>query len=158
RPRVASPTGTVIGPPVSTARVPRARPSVVVMATDPTKLCPSCWATSQTSGSSPSRSISTAFRMAGSSPAGNSMSTTGPVIWMTCPTLAGGALAMSFSSSWERSARSRAGCDLDHLAGDVGLADLVVRQREVVDQLLGILGRALHLDHPARILRHSRPQ
>ena len=33
RPRVASPTGTVIGPPVSRTSVPRARPSVVVMAT-----------------------------------------------------------------------------------------------------------------------------
>src|SRR6185295_11442313 len=157
RPRVASPTGTVMGLPVSTARVPRARPSVVVMATERTQLLPRCWATSHTSGSWPSRSISTAFRIAGSAPAGNSMSTTGPVIWMTCPSLMGGALAMSVSSSWVLdSARSRAGRDFDHLAGDVGLADLVVRQREVVDQLLGILSRILHRDHPARFLARLR--
>src|SRR6266576_7359290 len=72
---------------------------------------------------------------------------------MTCPTLVGGALAMSFSSSWMLgSARSRAGRDLDHLASDVGLADLVVRQGQVVDELLGVLGRVLHRDHPTRFL------
>ena len=51
RPSVASPTGTVIGPPVSRASVPRARPSVVVMATARTQLLPRCCCTSQTSGS-----------------------------------------------------------------------------------------------------------
>src|SRR5262245_23031192 len=92
------------------------------------------------------------------------MSTTGPVIWMTCPSLwstlfsrlLGGPLAISFASSWFHSARPRAGRDLDHLAGDVGLADLVVRQREVVDELFRILRRVLHGHHPARFLAGLR--
>ncbi len=61
RPRVASPTGTVIAAPVSTASTPRARPSVVVIATARTQLLPRCCCTSQTSGSWPSRWISTAL-------------------------------------------------------------------------------------------------
>ena len=94
RPSVASPTGTVIGAPVSRTAVPRASPSVVVMATARTQLLPRCCWTSQVSGSWPSRRISTALRIVGSSPAGNSMSTTGPVIWMTRPDAAGAAVAM----------------------------------------------------------------
>ena len=80
RPSVTGPTGTVIGAPVSTAFAPRARPSVVVMATARTQLLPRCCWTSHTSGRAVTLSISTALKMAGSCPAGNSMSTTGPVI------------------------------------------------------------------------------
>src|SRR6476620_6032850 len=91
--------------------------------------------------------------MPGSWPAGNSMSTPGPVIWMTRP-IAAVAVAMIGVAScvlW-RSARVCAGRDLDHLAGDVGLADLVVREGQVLDELFGVLGRFLHRDHPARFL------
>ncbi len=49
RPRVTSPTGTVIGPPVSTTSMPRARPSVESMATARTRSSPRCCCTSQTS-------------------------------------------------------------------------------------------------------------
>src|SRR6185369_4021934 len=99
--------------------------------------------------------------MAGSSPAGNSTSTTGPVIRMTRPValgafaLGGAAVAMLVSvppGSCSGSARLRAGRDLDHLAGDVGLADLVVGQRQVVDQVFGVLGCVLHRHHPARLI------
>ena len=48
RPSVTSPTGTVIGPPVSMTSVPRARPSVVSMATARTRSSPRCCWTSQT--------------------------------------------------------------------------------------------------------------
>ena len=48
RPSVAAPTGTVIGPPVSTTSVPRARPSVVSIATARTRSSPRCCCTSQT--------------------------------------------------------------------------------------------------------------
>jgi hypothetical protein len=61
RPSVASPTGTVIGAP---CRRPGRRgqgPSVVVIATARTQLLPRCCCTSQTSGSWPLRSISTAL-------------------------------------------------------------------------------------------------
>jgi hypothetical protein len=49
RPSVTSPTGTVIGAPVSTASRPRDRPSVVDMATVRTQLFPRCCCTSTTS-------------------------------------------------------------------------------------------------------------
>src|SRR3954452_9428373 len=102
--------------------------------------------------------------MAGSWPAGNSMSTTGPVIWITLPVApvglvgaSGAAVAMGVvASSGPASTVLDAGCDLDHLAGDVRLADLVVRQRQVVDQALGVLGRVLHRAHPARLLGRFR--
>ena len=83
------PTGTVMGPPVSTASVPRARPSVVVMATVRTQLLPRCCWTSQVTRRRPWSTSTTALKMAGSWPGGNSMSTTGPVMAMTRPTDAG---------------------------------------------------------------------
>src|SRR3954454_4899445 len=95
--------------------------------------------------------------MPGSWPAGNSMSTTGPVIWMTRPSPAGAAIVMSVMPPEScASASVRAGRDLDHLAGAVGLAGLVVREREVLDELLGVLGGVLHRDHPARLLARLR--
>src|SRR5258706_15783497 len=99
--------------------------------------------------------------MPGSSRAGNSTSTTGPVIRMTRPValgafaLGGAAVAMVVSvppGSCSGSARLRAGRDLDHLAGDIGLADLVVGQRQVVDEVLGVLRGVLHRNHAARFL------
>ena len=49
RPRVASPTGTVIGPPVSVTTAPRWMPSVASIATARTRSSPRCCCTSQTS-------------------------------------------------------------------------------------------------------------
>src|SRR5205807_8735331 len=49
RPSVASPTGTVIGPPVSTTSRPRESPSVVSIATARTRSSPRCCWTSHTS-------------------------------------------------------------------------------------------------------------
>ena len=48
RPSAASPTGTVIGPPVSTTSMPRTTPSVDDMATARTWLRPMCCCTSTT--------------------------------------------------------------------------------------------------------------
>src|SRR4051794_17683136 len=92
--------------------------------------------------------------MPGSWPAGNSMSTTGPVIWMTLPIAPAGAVSVMsvVPPASLASASVRAGRDLDHLAGDVRLADLVVGQGQVLDELFGVLGRVLHRDHPARLL------
>ena len=53
RPSVASPTGTVIGAPVSITSTPRARPSVVSIATARTRSSPRCCWTSHTSTLSP---------------------------------------------------------------------------------------------------------
>src|SRR5262245_43367795 len=77
------------------------------------------------------------------------MSTTGPVIWMTWPVVAVAPLAMGGSASCALPGL-RAGRDLDHLAGDVGLADLVVFEGQVLDELFGVLRRVLHRDHLAR--------
>ena len=56
RPSVPSPTGTVIGPPVSRISAPRLSPSVASMATQRTRSSPRCCCTSTTSlvGSPPS--------------------------------------------------------------------------------------------------------
>src|SRR3954467_1997961 len=96
--------------------------------------------------------------MDGSAPAGNAMSTTGPVVWMTWPVAGGAAVAMGFQLPpvSRASACVGAGRDLDHLAGDVGLADLVVGERQVLDEVLGVLGGVLHGDHPARFLAGLR--
>ncbi len=49
RPRVFSPTGTVMGAPVATASIPLTRPSVEPMAIQRTVSSPRCWDTSATS-------------------------------------------------------------------------------------------------------------
>ena len=49
RPSAASPTGAVIGLPVSVAFMPRVTPSVVLMATARTWFCPMCCCTSAVS-------------------------------------------------------------------------------------------------------------
>src|SRR5450756_2095016 len=82
------------------------------------------------------------------------MSTTGPVIWITRPVAVGAAVAMVGVVPPARLAPGPgAGRDLDHLAGDVGLADLVVREGEVVDQLLPVRGGSVQRHHLARPLR-----
>ena len=44
------------------------------------------------------------------------------------------------------------GGDLDHLAGDGGLARLVVDEGQVLDELVGVVGRVAHGDHPGALL------
>ena len=46
RPRVDLPTGTLMGPPVSSTAMPRTSPSVACIATERTVLLPMCEATS----------------------------------------------------------------------------------------------------------------
>src|SRR5260221_1897004 len=95
------------------------------------------------------------------------MSTTGPVIWTTRPVapawlsaffvaVAVAMVGIVLLVSGRRSARAGAGGDLDHLAGDVGLANLVVGEGQVVDELFGILGGVLHRHHPAGFLARLR--
>ena len=59
RPRVCGPTGTVIGPPESSAEAPRASPSVESSARQRTQLLPRCCCTSVMSVPAPFISIST---------------------------------------------------------------------------------------------------
>ena len=86
RPSVSRPTGTVIGPPVSSTSWPRVRPSVPSMAMVRTVVSPSCWATSSTSRL-PCTSVVSALRMAGSVfSSSNWTSTTAPITCDTRPT------------------------------------------------------------------------
>ena len=57
RPRVSMPTGTEIGPPRSTAVIPRRQPSVEDMATQRAMSLPRCWATSRVSSMPLSESV-----------------------------------------------------------------------------------------------------
>ena len=83
RPSVASPTGTVIGAPVSVTRSPRTRPSVESIAIARTVLSPRCCATSSTSRA-PLFVVSSALRIAGRSPS-NCTSTTAPITCVILP-------------------------------------------------------------------------
>src|SRR3954447_16359083 len=90
RPSVASPTGTVIGPPVSVTWAPRTRPSVGCREMARTMPSPMCWATSRERVRfSPSRSSSVSSRLyiSGIESPGNSMSTTGPMTRAIRPVL-----------------------------------------------------------------------
>src|SRR5919198_4499239 len=91
RPSVASPTGTLIGPPVSTTSVPRARPSVESIATARTRSSPRCCCTSATRSiagrpSCSGDSIRSAVLISGSC-SGKTASITTPLISMILPTL-----------------------------------------------------------------------
>merc|ERR1719348_1035228 len=82
RPKVSSPTGILMGEPVSTTDWPRTRPSVPSMAIVLTVFSPKCWATSSTSLGD-LLETSKAFRISGS-PSSNWTSTTAPMtatIW-----------------------------------------------------------------------------
>src|SRR5919199_46075 len=109
RPRVGSPTGTVIGPPVSTTSVPRASPSVVSIATARTRSSPRwCWL---------------------------------PCLASRSPLLDQGLCA---------------GHDFHDLLRDLGLACAVHLEREVVDDLAGVLGGVAHGGHARAVLGRGR--
>src|SRR3954453_19760449 len=86
------------------------------------------------------------------------MSTTGPVIWMTRPMPGAVAVAMTWvpPAFGTRLLGVRPGGDHDHLSGDVGLADLVVREGVLLDEIVRVFLCVLHRDHPRRLLRLLR--
>src|SRR6266581_1514834 len=97
RPRVAGPTGTMMGPPVSVAFIPRTMPSVGSMETQRARFSPMCCSTSAITSMAmplplPSSWMRTALWMGGMAWS-NSTSTTGPMICTTRPTFS---LAASF--------------------------------------------------------------
>ena len=78
----------MIGPPVFSTGAPRTRPSVGFSAIVRTTESPMCWATSQVTVvvcSSNVMSTFSAVLISGSSPGGNSTSTTGPMTRTTRP-------------------------------------------------------------------------
>src|SRR5215213_10571835 len=177
RPRVMSPTGTVIGPPVSKTSMPRARPSVVSMATARTRSSPRCCWTSQTSTDSPelmpsassgleSRSTTIAELISGSL-SGNTASMTTPWISSIRPTLRSpsvvswpsrGAVLASISYLLGRrlGQRLRARDDFHDLLRDLRLALAVHLQGEVLDEVGRVLGRVAHRGHARAVLGRRR--
>src|SRR3954454_9706075 len=171
-PRVASPTGTVIGPPVSLTWAPRTRPSVGCREIARTMPSPMCCATSRESVrvSSPSvSSVSSRLYMSGIESTGNSMSTTGPMTRAIRPPVPSVAVLVSsavavmslnsllFVAGFRRwlfagSVRVGQGVDAtDDLAdflGDARLTGLVGDTGVLLDQLFGVVGRGLHRPLP----------
>src|SRR5689334_18548776 len=171
-PRVTSPTGTLIGPPVSVTEAPRTRPSVGCSEIARTIPSPMCWATSSDSTCLlplSSNSHSSLLYMSGIESTGNSMSTTGPMTRAIRPTAPSPA-PVFFSSTVAvirlNSLRSRgtrglqlwallagsvgvgqrvhATDDLADLLGDARLSGLVGDAGVLLDQLLGIVRGGLH--------------
>src|SRR5712691_4824612 len=147
RPSVPSPTGTVIGPPLSLTSWPRTRPSVESMATVRTVDSPRCCATSSTRRL-PWLSVSSALRIGGSS-SPNCTSTTAPITCETCPI---GLAMMSSSQKNSASQRLGAGDDLDQLFGDHRLALAVVGHRLPLDHVAGVAGGVVHRRHARALL------
>src|SRR5579871_1431327 len=146
RPSVSGPTGTEIGAPVSTASVPRTRPSVVSIATVRTALSPRCCATSSTRVL-PSCFTCSADKIAGRSPS-NFTSTTAPMTWVMRPTLF---FAMGVLSSLASDGLGT-GDDLDQLLGDDGLSRAVIVHGQAVDHVAGIARRVVHRGHARAVL------
>ena len=150
RPSVASPTGTVMGPPVSTTSVPRARPSVVSMATARSRSSPRCCCTSQTSVPASPRSIVMALLMWGSL-SGNTASITTPWISSMRPTFLVCVAASKFAPL--RLSKCLSPCDHFHdFLGDLSLSCAVHLKGEALDQVAGVVGRAAHRGHPRTVL------
>src|SRR5690606_1324024 len=152
-----SPTGTVIGEPVSMTSVPRTRPSVGAMATARTFESPRCCATSAiTFLVSPAtvNSISTALRISGRPSGGNSMSTTGPATFTMRP-LASLITRLRFSSLVGSHQGLRSTDDLGDGGGDLGLAGPVGLNSQNPDQLFGVVRRRLHGPAACRVLRRG---
>src|SRR3954462_13197330 len=160
RPRQAGPTGTVMGLPVSKTSWPRTRPSVVSMAMARTAFSPRCWATSNTRRTclpvlASVLVVSSAFRMAGSSPS-NSTSTTAPITWlrrpldlvvlMACLFLFSLAIRLA-PDALEFLNGGGAGDDFDQFRRDLGLTGAVHLDGEGIDQVACIAGGIVHRRH-----------
>ena len=172
RPSVPAPTGTVIGPPVSRTRVPRASPSVASMATARMRSSPRCCCTSSTRRSRSCRRRTPPRGRCRSRAGGrvNTTSTTTPWTSSTVPTLSFSVSRLScwvcvpaskFLSPCDLTADAQADAlgprdDLHDLLRDLGLALAVGRESEVVDQLGGVVGCVAHGAHAGAVLGRRR--
>src|SRR4051794_5506151 len=173
RPLVTSPTGTLMGAPVSCTWAPRTRPSVGLRAIARTIESPRCCATSSVISRRPPPSPSpwpdrsicvlSALYISGIWSAGNSMSTTGPITRATRPTPGPAACSIETSLAVAVICLSLRSCgavprwvcgsggegvgarhDLADLLGDLGLAGLVGQARVHAHQVLGVLRGGVH--------------
>src|ERR1700730_430988 len=155
RPSVPTPTGTMIGTPVSLTSWPRTRPSAVSIAMVRTVDSPRCCATSSTRRLPPFW-VSSALRMAGRCPS-NCTSTTAPMTWVMRPVwLAGVAinslLRIRILSSVGMIALAPlhglgAEDDVDQLLGYHLLTGAVVDQGLLADHVAGVAGGVVHRAH-----------
>src|SRR5690625_4781634 len=167
-PLTTSPTGTLMGSPVSRTSAPRIMPSWGARLTVRTRLSPRCWATSRvTVLVSPPRatSVCRALFSGGRAPTGNSTSTTGPVTRAMRPVAVPGsavpstvAVTLLLTSRAGTSEGVGAADDLADLVGDLRLAGLVGLAGQGLDKLLGVIGRRLHRVAPRGLLRGGRLQ
>src|SRR5438552_7874085 len=153
RPRQPSPTGTVIGAPVSTAGMPRTSPSVELIATQRTTLSP-MWSAASTVRRMPfsGTSILIALRILGSFSGSNDTSTVGPITCTTLPTFCAIWLTPGCTPGTSRRMVSllesfRSTHDVEQLLGDHRLPQAVPAQNQQIDQLAGVLARRAHRDH-----------
>src|SRR5512145_1991599 len=86
--------------------------------------------------------------MAGSLPGSNSTSTTGPITWTILPSL----IRWLPSGLGAGAERFRPADDVEQFLRNPLLARLVVADRELPDQLLGVLGGGFHGRHPRPVL------
>src|SRR5688572_10295366 len=149
RPRPCSPTGTAMGRPVSSASMPRIRPSVDDMATQRTTLSP-MWSAASMVTLMPraGSSMRIALRMEGSLSDGNCTSTAGP---RTCTIVP---FVMEFSGFLVQCLG--AAHDLRDLLRDRSLAEPIPLEDEHVDQLARVLPGRAHGQHARRVLRGER--
>src|SRR5436305_14743743 len=88
--------------------------------------------------------------MPGTSPS-NSTSTTGPMTWTILPLLTAlppGAFPVIGSFIFPcLTERHLAADDFEQFLGDIALAQLVVFERQVLDEILGVIGGVFHGDH-----------
>src|SRR5699024_8721987 len=158
-PLVMSPTGTVIGAPVSVTLPPRTRPSVGFSAIARTRLSPRCWATSRViSLLSPASStvVFSALYISGMASGGNSMSMTGPMTRAIRPTPGSPASAAGVSDAVVVMSILRCGwCSAGGqgvgtrdgragLRGDLGVPGLVGEPGVVADDVLGVVDCSVH--------------
>src|SRR5213594_1060344 len=152
RPSAAFPTGTVIGPPLSSAGMPRTTPSVELIATARTWLRPMCCCTSATRRT-PGCSMTRALYSSGSFSGSNSTSSTGPMTWTTLPTLCLVSPAGFFGAFFVLVAivpqvlslqSLRPTDDLRQLLRNLRLPCPIVRALQQLDDVPGVVGGVLH--------------
>src|SRR5437867_263426 len=90
--------------------------------------------------------------MAGIASRGNSMSITAPMHWTMVPDVWASAMRFFPINSLSGSYRRGAADDLRYFLGDPRLAVLVVDERELVDERLGVVGSGLHRHHARALL------
>src|ERR1039458_8949008 len=134
--------------PVWRTTAPRTNPSVGFMQTQRTRPSPICCATSPVTVMvlpSSSMANSTAWFISGNECGGNSTSTTGPEMATKRPVsrmVLSGAMVICFSLS--RAERFGAAHDFHNFGGDRVLAGSVHNARQVLAQLVGVIGRRGH--------------